>query len=136
MKLQVELKLFLLLIFTVVLLYKYCSPLIHQEASSFLKIEQGNNPIYIYVPRSMEKNVTTTTSRSTEEETTEINSLHVSLQLVKNNISNINTINPVAHISSTYPSKFENLWIEIDKKQRLVSSITDLYISAVIAIPY
>ena len=133
MKLQVELKLFLLLIFTVFLLYKYCSPLIHQEASSFLKIEQGNNPIYIYVPRSMEK---TTTSRSTEEETTEINSLHVLLQPVKNNISNINTINPVAHISSTYPSKIENLWIEIDKKQRLVSSITDLYISAVNAIPY
>ena len=75
----------------------------------------------------MEKNVTTTTSRSTinyasmEEETTEIDSLHVLLQPVKNDISNNNTINPVAHISSTYPSKFENLWIEIDKKQRLVS---------------
>ena len=144
MKLQVKLKLFcrsiavLLVIFTVVLLFRY-SPLFYPETNIFVKTREGNIPIYIRVPQSVEKNVTTDTSHSTinyvktKEETTEIIPVHVLLQPVKNNNSNNNTINPVAHISSTYPSKFENLWIEIDKKQRLVSSITDLYISA---IPY
>ena len=143
MKLQVKLKLFcrsiavLLVIFTVVLLFRHSS-LFHSEPNIFVKTREGNIPIYIRVPQSVEKNVTTNTSHSTnyvntKEETTENIPVHILLQPVKNNISNINT---VAHISSTYPSKFENLWIEIDKKQRLVSNITDLYISAVIAIPY
>ena len=147
MKLHVKLKLFcrsiavLLVIFTVVLLFRH-SPLFHPEANIFVKTREGNIPIYIHLPQSVEKNVTTNTSHSTtnyvntKEETTENIPVHTLLQPVTNNNSNINTINPVANISSIYPSKFENLWIEIDKKQRLVSNITDLYISAVNAIPY